>query len=998
MTKAAKLHLNLIALKTVFKLFGIFLLPVLFTACTVQKSRKEMSFLEKTFTNTNARYNGYYNARELMKSSMDALDKQHRDNYSQVLEMYKYIAADNPQAVGPDLDLAMKKVSIVVNLYRRSKWTDDCYLLVGQAQFLKKDYESAESTLRYLAGEFDPNAPVAKKGRSGVSSSSSKDPSKPVLTSKQKQQLAKQKAKERKKYNRQIQVNRKKAARAKAKGKAVPVPKQSAQAAQDPKAAEKAAAEAAQKAKQEEKKAKQEASGKMKHRPAFQESELWLAKTLIERDNFDAAIRILNRLLENPKTYDEVRREAVATQAYAFIGRKDYERALPLLDQAISQSTDKKQKSRFTYIAGQLHQRAGRSAQAVAAFEQALKLTNDYEMAFNARLNIALGNAASTGSPALAKESLEKMLKDIKNEEYKDQIYFALAEIAFQAGNREEGIRNLELSLLHSKGNNAQKAEAYHTLAELYFEEEAFVKAKNYYDSTLMVLSPADERFEGVKLLAENLADVAKNLTIIAEQDSLLKIGALSPKERADMAAKIKADRDEQRRNAALAAATSANNTPARLVKGGPAPAGLSATSSGATASTSTFFAYNDREVRQGQRDFQRKWGNRPLEDNWRRSDKGIGGESIALNPDNPSLEQDADASSGPLSEAEIKELLGKVPVTPEEIAQAQLKIKEAMFNLGRLYRDKLNRLDKSADILETLNRRFPANSFELESWYRLYLVYTDLNNPPKAKEFADKIINKYPTSVYGKVLQDPTYIKELTDERRRLNAYYDQAYAAFQRGEYQRAYEQSQAAREKFGAGNPLQPKFALLSAMCTGNMQGKEAYVASLNEVMSRYPNTPEQTRAREMLRLLSGASAALPGGAQGGLAAGDGPLYLLEDDDLHYVIVFLDKTAPLDKARLQVADYNQKYHDLDKLRIANVFLGQANDVPVLVLRRFKDKKEAMRYITGTQKNAKEFINASEMGFSVLAISQNNYRNLLKDKRPDVYQEFFNMNYRGG
>jgi len=330
-------------------------------------------------------------------------------------------------------------------------------------------------------------------------------------------------------------------------------------------------------------------------------------------------------------------------------------------------------------------------------------------------------------------------------------------------------------------------------------------------------------------------------------------------------------------------------------------------------------------------------------------------------------------------------------------VAQVHLKLKEAMFNLGKLYRDKLNRLDKSVEILERLNQRFPANNYELESWYLLYLLFTDMNNSPKAKEYADKIINKYPTSVYGKVLQDPGYVQELADERRRLNIFYDQAYAKFQNEQYQQAFDQCQQAKEKFGAGNPLQPKFALLSAMCMGNLQGKNAYVAGLNEVMSKYPNTPEQTRAREMLRLISGASAALPGGQTDAILP-EGELYKDEPDDLHYVIIYLDKTAPIDKSRNQLSDYNQKYHDLDKLRIANVFLGASNEIPVLVLRRFKDKKESMRYIQGAEKNAQDFLNKSEYGFTLLSISQNNYRNLLRDKRTEVYQEFFNQFYKPG
>jgi tetratricopeptide (TPR) repeat protein len=983
-------------LKTVFKIYGVLLtLAFFFSACTVQKSRREMSFLEKAFINTNARYNGYFNAKELMKASTFALEQQHRDNYNQVLPIYKYIAADNPTAVAPDLDLATKKVSIVVNLYRRSKWIDDCYLLVGQAQFLKKDYESAESTLRYLAGEFNPNAPAPKKSRTASSGSPSKDSSKPTLSAKQKQKLSKQKAKERKKYNRQIQTSRKKAAKAKAKGKtATPATTREALKAElEAKAAEKAAEEAAKKAKKDAKDAKKEASGKGKHRPAFQESELWLAKTLIERDNFDGGLRILERLLENPKTYTEIRREAATVQAYAFLQRKNYERALPYLEDAIAATDDKKVRIRLTYIAGQLHQRAGRSTQAVAAFENVLKNTADYEMAFNARLNIALGNAAASGSPDLARESLEKMLKDIKNLEYKDQIYFALAEIALRSGDREEGIKNLELALQYSTSNTAQKAETYYSLAELYFEDESFVKAKNYYDSTLTAMAETDERYANVKRLADNLTEVAKNLSVILEQDSLLMLSALSPQERAEKAAQIKANRGAAQSRAAEATAQAQPDN--KFQKGNMQDAAIRTPgTTTAAATTSSFFAYNDRELKQGQRDFERKWGTRPLEDNWRRADKGIGGELLSDNLTDTAVPETTDAANSPISEAEIKELIGNYPSSEEEIAQTQIKIKEAMFNLGNLYRDRLQRLDKSAEILERLNERFPASTFELESWYLLHLVFTDLNNPTKAKIYADKIIEKYPTSVFGKVLQDPSYIKELTDERRRLNAYYDQAYANFQKGAYQLAYEQCLAAKDKFGAKNPLQAKFDLLSAMCIGNLQGKNFYIAGLNEVMAKYPNSPEQTRAREMLRLLTGASAALPGANQGNNS--DGPLYLLEEQDLHYIIIVLDKAAKIDQVRLQVSDYSQKYHDLDKLRIANVFLGLSNDQPILVLRRFKDKAEALRFINGTKKNSSEFITGNENGFTIMAISQNNYRNLLKDKRTEVYQEFFNANYQ--
>jgi len=989
-------------LKAYFRYLSIIVLLFLLAGCTTQKSRRDLSAMEKVFLNTNARYNGYYNATELMNNSVLALEQQHKDNYTKVLDLYKYIAADNPQAVAPDLDIAMKKVSIVVNLYRRSKWTDDCYLVVGQAQFYKQDYESAESTFRYMVGEFDPNAPK-KKGRTLSSSANNgarPASDKPVLSAKAKKKMAKQKARDRQKYNKQIQANKKKAAKAKAKGKTAPAGPTRLKDLMEAKAAEKATEDAAKKAKEEAKNAKkaQAATRTKKHKPAFQQSELWLAKTLIERDNHEAAVRILNRLLENPRTYDEVRREATATEAYAYLKRKQYERALPLLEQIIGSSREKPRKARLHYITGQLHQLAGRHSSAVANFEQVVKLSNDYEMDFNAQLNIAISGAAASGSPAMARAGLEKMLKDAKNLEYKDQIYYALANMDLLEGNTDAGISNLKRALEQNSGNQAQKAECYHKLATLFFEREDFVQSKNYYDSTILVMTTSDERFDNAKMMAENLAEIAKYLVVIVEQDSLMKLSNLSPAARAALAMTVKKERDEARRAEALLAAKEAaaagNTKPGKGTDGAVALRGPG-DASPALASTSAFFAYNDRELKQGARDFQRSWGSRPLEDDWRRSSKGLGASSTPEENTVVETASEEKESKGPLTEDEIKALLGNYPTTDEEIAQAQLKIKEALFNLGKLYREKMDRLDKAIAALEQLNERFPANNFELESWYLLHLMYKDLNNTEKATFYANKIIDKYPTSPYGRVLQDPAYLKELRDERRQLTYYYDQTYAAFQRAEYQYAYEQAQAAREKFGAGNPLQPKFALLSAMCLGKLQGRNAYVNALNEVMSRYPNTPEQTRAREMLRLISGTSAALPGGTQGA-DLGDAALYTQEDNDLHYVIVYLDKAAPLDKARYKLSDYNQKYYDLDKLRVANVFLGSTNEIPVLVLRRFKDKTDAMKYISNSKKNAADFLDAQETPFQLLAISQNNYRSLLKDKRTEVYEEFFNNHYR--
>ena len=178
----------------------------------------------------------------------------------------------------------------------------------------------------------------------------------------------------------------------------------------------------------------------------------------------------------------------------------------------------------------------------------------------------------------------------------------------------------------------------------------------------------------------------------------------------------------------------------------------------------------------------------------------------------------------------------------------------------------------------------------------------------------------------------------------------------------------------------------------MSTGNLEGKEAYVAALQGLVARYPDTDEQRRAKEILRLLGASSASLPGGAKEEIEQ-----FKVEEDALHYVIVvFNDKDIDLNKNKIIVSDYNDKYHKLDRLRISNIYLGTDADsrLPILVLRRFKDKAEAMKYYTGIQKNSSDFISPA-VNYEVFPVTQNNYREVLKEKSVENYRAFFQLNY---
>ena len=153
---------NILVLKSLTLPIYLILFLLTFSSCVTRKKKADLSILGKIYENTTARYNGYFNANEILEINKLALSTQDPVNYQKQLPIFPYLTASNRKSAGQELDKAVKKVTRVVALHPRSYWMDDCYLLAGQAWFLKEDYENAEKAFRYLITEFDPEEKLAQ--------------------------------------------------------------------------------------------------------------------------------------------------------------------------------------------------------------------------------------------------------------------------------------------------------------------------------------------------------------------------------------------------------------------------------------------------------------------------------------------------------------------------------------------------------------------------------------------------------------------------------------------------------------------------------------------------------------------------------------------------------------------------------------------------------------------------------------------------------------------
>ena len=277
---------------------------------------------------------------------------------------------------------------------------------------------------------------------------------------------------------------------------------------------------------------------KYSHEPIIYESLLWTAITHMEMDDLTEAQKILDELREvktnqsenkklDKKAPEFLKRKEKSSKkrkrrkssskgrkrspsnkddelavphidnkifddieiAYAdlLIRKKEYTEAKKTLIGAIDVCKNRKQKTRLMFILAQLYKLTGDAQQAAYYFDKVTKRASSYEMSFYAQIYSALAYQGENSGGIKAK--LIKMAKDEKNVDYRDQIYYTLAEIEFKENNKPKAIEYLLLSIQSSTSNADQKGKSFLKLADTYFEEKNYHQAKLYYDSTLTVIS-----------------------------------------------------------------------------------------------------------------------------------------------------------------------------------------------------------------------------------------------------------------------------------------------------------------------------------------------------------------------------------------------------------------------------------------------------------------------------------------------------------------------------
>ena len=794
-------------------------------SCTTTKKRGETSKIGMLYHDVTSKYNRNFNANILLDESVASLETAHQDDYTEILPLYPLVQNEDPTTLYEPMDQAIEKASVAIAIHRPSHWTDDNYMIIGKAQYLKQDYESAEATFRYLIKHYDPKnimrasqqsnrdrdrklsereKAIEKKAQDKEREERIKERRKAVKESKKKSKLAEKKRKARIKDRRQQIKERERLAK---QGRKLESKKDANQPKDQIAKNDKQKDDAERKRKEtfpdQPKLPKVKGNPDnyfLKHKPAIQEAKLWLARTLIERDRYGEAENIMRTLISDARTFDHIRDEVYVVQAYSALDRGQNAAAVEPLKMAIDRAKRGEQRARYAFVLAQVLEQSRQYAAAQDAYDNVVKMRPSYVMHFNAQLNKTKmqWNTGSVDDQRFD-NVINRMIKDDKNREYLDQLHFALAEKELKSGNVALAIDQLRKSVKNSSGNQIQKADSYYKMASLFFESEDFVNAKYYYDSTLTVLQESDDRYEEVSTYAKNLAQIAQHLETITYQDSLLRLSKLTDKELKKLASKIKKERQARQLAAQTASSKPSNIQQATLIP-------VSRAGGAASTKTSSFFAYDDRALKKGLRDFKRKWGEIALSDDWRRAS----GNAFNVSSSDD-LGEDSLSVAGPISETEVEEIFKDVPKTDIEREAAASKIEDALFELGRLYRSELSNSQKSIEALERMLSMNPESEHCLDAYYLLYVAHTELGQTSQANVYKEKITSEYADSEYAKYINDPAYLENVISEEDKVEQYYTEVYGLYSQGLYKDAYSKLKAAPKAIGTKHMLLSKFSL-------------------------------------------------------------------------------------------------------------------------------------------------------------------------------------------
>ena len=722
------------------------------------------------------------------------------------------------------------------------------------------------------------------------------------------------------------------------------------------------------------------------------------------------ADNVLSHIHLDEITNKRIRALANAAFADYYVKSQKPEEAIPYLAKAIK-GFKGNNKVRMSFLLGQLYEDVGDKHNAYLAYKQAGSSSGStYRTKFNARIKqSAVYEGANIASEVKA---LKRMTRYDRNKDYLDQIYYAIGNLYLSHNDTTRAVENYKLAAEKSTRNGVDKAISQLTLGGIYFAQRQYDEAQPCYAEAIPLINDDYPNYKMLKKRSDVLDELAVYSQNVTLQDSLLTLAAMTPEEQRAVIGKIIEELKKKEKEEAEAAAR--EEYLAQQNAQGSSISNPNDPSTQIISNDNSWYFYNTALKNAGKTQFQKQWGNRKLEDNWRRHNKTTfsfedeESDSAMSEPKDSVL---VDALTGDTIKVDKEALkrsedphyeeyyLKQIPKTEEEIQSAHDIIQEGLYNMGTILKDKMEDYDAAAYEFSQLLERYPDNTYRLDVFYNMYMMYMRNGQESDAEPYRDSILVQFPESKYGLAMQDPNYLENLKNMTRDQENMYESAYANYLSNNHSEVHEAYAEMMRKYPL-SKIMPKFMFIDALSYLTEKNHEKFKETLKDMLQRYPQTDITPVASDIIKQLNQGRRLEGGGSNARgmlwttrLSNDTTPQALertftpfAEDNDKPQVFILL---YPADSVNSNMLLYEVARHNFNSFKVKDYDIEQMNfgTLGLLVVKGLEDFKEAINYRTVFEKD--QSIRIPRQVHYVI-ISVDNFNLLLNEGR--TFEDYFN------
>ncbi|MBP8790048.1 MAG: tetratricopeptide repeat protein [Breznakibacter sp.] len=737
---------------------------------------------------------------------------------------------------------------------------------------------------------------------------------------------------------------------------------------------------------------------------------IWLSKAYINLEQYTNAQAAMESYDLDGMAPETLYANYMAAYTNLLMTQGKYAEALPYLEKAAKNTKKRHFRFRYQYILAQLYQMLEKKDDAATSYRLVAKNNPDYEMAFNARINMASVVKGSTGA-AETEKTLNKLIRDKKNKEYLDQIYYALGNLKSNMGEKKQAISNYRLSIEKSSGNDRQKGLSFLALGDIFYKKPQYIEAFEAYDSAVVFLNTRHPGFDQVSERHNHLQKLSGHLKAIRQQDSLLLLAQLPEAERMARINQM-LDKQKQELDKKQQATQSAFSDPFFRNDG-------NSKNQAMAAQGSKWYFYNVSATGAGKLEFERRWGKRKNEDNWRRSVKtslppedtyqepGMPYEEPGMNQkDTLQSRQDGNTVKEPTQQstavATKESLLADIPLTEQAKQKSHKTIEESLFESGNLLNNLVQDYRSAAQCYERLLKEYPQTLNRHNSLVGLYQAYEKLEDKMQMARLKELITKENPGSKFARYLNDPLFFEKLEAQRVAVEKHYEATYTHYLMNDFTQAIAQAMPYPEE----NPYIAKYCLIKALSYAKLGDSEPFNQTLKTIVADYPGTEEAKFAAQLISEVEKGRQPIKAtpyrsmmteksqtASAPELVATQQVPFLYSPYEGHCAIIIGDSATNMAQLQYNMADYN-----FGRFLLADYEIEQQqlpDQTKLLLVKGLKNKIEALDYLYTIREQSKLFSGAGLSNPEIVVVSDNNIKNLVLSGNLAAYLKFFKEHY---